>query len=268
MDILTTDDMAFVRLWREYEAVTFNPHAFLAFELRGIAHRFSPDVCEVAPELDRLYEAQSVKIRIKADANHPHWRDKADEHWSRKNPPFQVICAILCMDKIEISYQDGRRMEISLPWESFDIPGKPWLDESNMLEKAWIDKRGSLHVSIDKANREEVRHHHETTGYPAFSTAYYTGRHEVIHDYSGFDFTRVPLLETEEHFAEYDRAFMEKYGNNACIRKILGEDVTEEEIKQEEITDNGFTIHEMIGFYNFVSRIMGHGHFKDVHKGK
>lgn len=268
MDILTTEGMAFVRVWLEYEAVTFNPRAFQMFEIRGVSHRFSPEVCEVAPELDRLYEAQSMNIRIKADANHPHWRDKSDGHWSRKHPPFEVICATSCIDKIEISYRDGRKIEISLPWESFDIPGKPWLDESNMLQKAWIDNHGSLRVSIDKANREEVRHHHEITGYPAFSTAYYTKRREVIHDYSDFDFTRVPLLETEEDFAEYDKAFMEKYGNNACIRKSLGEDVTEEEIKQEEITDNGFTIHDMIGFYNFVGRIMGHGYFYDEHKRK
>ena len=268
MDILTTEGMAFIRLWLEYEAVTFNPYAFLAFEIRGVEHRFSPEVCEVAPELDRLYEAQSVKIRIKANANHPHWRDKAEGHWFYENPPFEAICATSCLDKIEISYRDGSRMEISLPWEFFDIPGKPWLDESNMLQKAWIDKRGSLSVSIDKSNREEVRHHHEITGYPAFSTAYYTRRREVIHDYSDFDFTRVPLLETEEDFAKYDKAFMEKYGSTARIRQILGEDVTEEEIKKEEITDNGFTINEMIGYYNFVSRVMGHGYFKDVHKRK
>ena len=57
MDILTTEGMEFIRLWLEYEAVTFNPRAFLSFELRGISPRFSPEVCEVAPELDMLYEA-------------------------------------------------------------------------------------------------------------------------------------------------------------------------------------------------------------------
>ena len=244
MDILTTEGMEFIRLWLEYEAVSFNPRTFLAFEFRDIAHRFSPEVCEVAPELDMLYEAQSVKLCIKASANHPHWRDKAEGDWSYKHPPFEVIRATSCLDRIEISYRDGRKMIISVPWESFVIEGKPWLEERNMLQKAWIDRQGCLNVSVAESNREEVRHEAETTGYPAFSTAYYTQMREVIHDYSDFDFTRVPLLETEEHFTEYDRAFVEKYG------------------KDEE------KLHEMAGFYNFVSRIMGHGYYDDEHKRK
>lgn len=244
MDILTTEGMEFIRPWLEYEAVTFNPRAFFSIELRDISHRFSPEVCEVTPELDMLYEAQSVRLRIKAAANHLHWRDKAEGHWSYKKPPFEVIQATSCMDRIEISYRDGRKTKVSVPWESFDIEGKPWLEERNMLQKAWIDEQGCLNVSIDKSNREEVRHKAETTGYPAFSTAYYTRMREVIHDYSGFDFRKVPLLETEEHFTEYDKAFVEIYG------------------KDEE------KLHEMAGFYNFVSRIMGHGYYDDEHKGK
>ena len=82
---------------------------------------------------------------------------------------------------------------------------------------------------------------------------------EVVHDYSSFDFTKVPLLESEDDFQEYHKAFMEKYGNHPYVKECLDEEpMTEEVFTEASVTDDGQSMTDVLEAYNTCCSLMGH----------
>lgn len=148
-------------------------------------------------------------------------------------------------------------MKISVPWESFEIDGMSWLRDENMFQKAWIDERGCLNISIDKSNREEMFQKQKANA-PIFMTKGKADMHSVLLDYSDFDFTKIPLLYSEEQFQAYSAAFMDKFGNNACIRNEMEEEgITEQELARDKMVD-GQNVYLILEIYNSVRCMMGH----------
>ena len=90
------------------------------------------------------------------------------------------------------------------------------------------------------------------------NTREYAHFNEVIHDYSNFDFTKIPLLESEEDFQEYHKAFMEKYGNHPSIRNEMGEDIPWDIILETAVDENNVRICDIMTMYNTAASEMGH----------